>query len=192
MASDNLEMLRALGADPLFIKGTRVDAIAGLVQLMDTAYAAADALPGPLLVLVGEHDEIVPPGAQTAMLERLRAKPCSRWSIPTAGTCCCATCSGGWSGTTSSPGWTARRCRPDEVSRAAEKRPRSQRSWLMPGLICRAAVRTRQCVRSRSFSAAPLQEADDRGHDLARIVVLGREHPADAGIAAAPPHPRAG
>ena len=40
---------------------------------MDTAYAAADAFPGPVLVMVGEHDEIVPPGAQTAMIERLRA-----------------------------------------------------------------------------------------------------------------------
>ena len=47
MASDNLEALRALSADPLFIKETRVDAIAGLVELMDTAYAAAGALPGP-------------------------------------------------------------------------------------------------------------------------------------------------
>jgi acylglycerol lipase len=26
--------------------------------------------------MVGEHDEIVPPGAQTAMIERLRATPC--------------------------------------------------------------------------------------------------------------------
>lgn len=76
MASDNLETLRAISADPLFIKETRVDAIAGLVELMDTAYGAADAFPGPVLVMVGEHDEIVPPGAQTAMIERLQAKPC--------------------------------------------------------------------------------------------------------------------
>ena len=76
MASDNLDALRALSADPLFIKETRVDAIAGLVQLMDTAYAASGTFPGPLLVLVGEHDEIVPPDAQTAMIERLRATPC--------------------------------------------------------------------------------------------------------------------
>ena len=39
MASDNIEMLRALGADPLFIKATRVDAIAGLVALMDSGAA---------------------------------------------------------------------------------------------------------------------------------------------------------
>jgi acylglycerol lipase len=76
MASDNLDALRALSADPLFIKETRVDAIAGLVELMDTAYAAAGSLPGPLLVLVGENDEIVPPEAQAAMVRRLRANPC--------------------------------------------------------------------------------------------------------------------
>jgi alpha-beta hydrolase superfamily lysophospholipase len=82
MASDNLDALRALSADPLFIKETRVDAIAGLVELMDTAYAAAAAFPGPLLVLVGKHDEIVPPDAQTAMIERLTATPCLRVIYP--------------------------------------------------------------------------------------------------------------
>ncbi len=76
MASDNLEVLRALSADPLFIKATRVDAIAGLVRLMDLAYAAAPDLPGPLLVLGGARDEVVPPKAHTAMLERLTADPC--------------------------------------------------------------------------------------------------------------------
>jgi alpha-beta hydrolase superfamily lysophospholipase len=82
MASDNIAALRALSADPLFIKETRVDAIAGLVQLMDTAYAAAGAFPGPVLVMVGEHDEIVPPGAQEAMIERLRATPCVHVAYP--------------------------------------------------------------------------------------------------------------
>ena len=82
MASDNIDALRALSADPLFIKETRVDAIAGLVQLMDTAYAAADVIPGPLLVMVGEHDEIVPPGAQSAMIGRLRATPCVQVVYP--------------------------------------------------------------------------------------------------------------
>jgi acylglycerol lipase len=76
MASDNLDALRALSADPLFIKETRVDAIAGLVELMDTAYAAAGTLSGPLLILIGENDEIVPPDAQTAMVRRVQATPC--------------------------------------------------------------------------------------------------------------------
>ncbi len=82
MASDNIEMLRALGADPLFIKATRVDAIAGLVALMDIAAASIDTLPGPLLVLGGARDEVVPPGAHQAMLERLRAQPCTKVVYP--------------------------------------------------------------------------------------------------------------
>jgi alpha-beta hydrolase superfamily lysophospholipase len=49
---------------------------------MDTAYAAAGAFPGPVLVMVGEHDEIVPPGAQEAMIERLRATPCVHVDYP--------------------------------------------------------------------------------------------------------------
>jgi alpha-beta hydrolase superfamily lysophospholipase len=82
MASDNLDALRALSADPLFIKQTRVDAIAGLVELMDTAYAAAGTLSGPLLILVGERDEIVPPESQIAMMERLRTRPCAKIVYP--------------------------------------------------------------------------------------------------------------
>jgi len=82
MASDNIEMLRALGADPLFIKSTRVDAIAGLVELMDIAASAVDSLNGPLLVLGGERDEIVPPGAHLAMLGRLRAQQCTEIIYP--------------------------------------------------------------------------------------------------------------
>jgi acylglycerol lipase len=60
MPSDNIAMLRALARDPLVIKGTRVDAIWGLVNLMDAALAAAPRLTGPLLVLYGHHDEIIP------------------------------------------------------------------------------------------------------------------------------------
>jgi acylglycerol lipase len=82
MASDNIEMLQALGADPLFIKATRVDAIAGLVELMDIAAVSVTKLDGPLLVLGGERDEIVPPGAHIAMLERLRARHCTEVVYP--------------------------------------------------------------------------------------------------------------
>jgi acylglycerol lipase len=60
-ASDNIEMLRALGRDPLVIKATRVDTIKGLVDLMDEALDAAPYLRGPTLLLYGAHDEIIPP-----------------------------------------------------------------------------------------------------------------------------------
>lgn len=59
-ASDNIEMLRALGRDPLVIKRTRVDAVYGLTNLMDRALASADRITVPLLLLYGERDEVIP------------------------------------------------------------------------------------------------------------------------------------
>lgn len=75
--SDNIEMLRALGRDPLVIKETRVAAIGGLVELMDLAYAAAPRLDLPVLILGGERDEIVPPELFPALMERIEAERCT-------------------------------------------------------------------------------------------------------------------
>lgn len=58
--SDNIEMLRKLGADPLVIKETRVDAIKGVVDLMDRAAELAPQVQGPALVLYGEKDQVIP------------------------------------------------------------------------------------------------------------------------------------
>lgn len=69
--SDNLDMLRAFSADPLVIKRTRVDALWGVTNLMDLAMAEAVEQPGPMLLLYGEHDEIIPKDAFCAMLERM-------------------------------------------------------------------------------------------------------------------------
>lgn len=71
--SDNIDMLRALGADPLVIKETRIDAIHGMVDLMDAALASAPTLRSPLLVLYGARDEIIPKEPTTAMLCQLVA-----------------------------------------------------------------------------------------------------------------------
>ena len=60
IASDNIEMLRALGRDPLVIKQTRFDSVYGLVGLMDRALEAAPHVELPLLLLYGERDEIIP------------------------------------------------------------------------------------------------------------------------------------
>ena len=59
-ASDNIEMLRELGRDPLYIKETRIDAIHGLVDLMDVALRSAPRLDVPALLLYGENDEVIP------------------------------------------------------------------------------------------------------------------------------------
>ncbi len=69
--SDNIPMLRELGRDPLVIKRTRVDALYGLVGLMDAAYAAAPAFDAPALFLIGANDNLIPDAAMGAMLDRL-------------------------------------------------------------------------------------------------------------------------
>lgn len=77
LASDNVEMLRALGKDPLYLREARLDAVAGLVELMDEARAGARRLTVPTLVLLGARDEIVPPEAARALAGSLAARPCS-------------------------------------------------------------------------------------------------------------------
>jgi len=71
-ASDNNVMLRALSADPLIIKETRVDTIYGLTNLMDAALASSgEAMGAPVLILYGQRDEIIPLKPVRALLERL-------------------------------------------------------------------------------------------------------------------------
>lgn len=72
--SDNIDMLRALGRDPLVIKETRIGTLHGLVTLMDEAYSAADRIRVPVLLLYGAKDQIVPPHATAAALRSMRAR----------------------------------------------------------------------------------------------------------------------
>lgn len=69
--SDNIDMLRKLSADPLVIKETRIDAIKGLVDLMDDAAASPPRLTVPALILYGERDEIIPKTPVQTMLDSL-------------------------------------------------------------------------------------------------------------------------
>ncbi len=70
-ASDNIDMLRALGRDPLVIKETRVETIYGLTDLMDTAFSSASLLHGDMLVLYGENDQIIPKQPTYSFLQEL-------------------------------------------------------------------------------------------------------------------------
>lgn len=74
-ATDNIDVLVAMGRDPLVIKGARVDAIAGLVDLMDAAYHAAPKIRTPLLILFGKRDEIVPRRAVALTVARMTNDP---------------------------------------------------------------------------------------------------------------------
>ena len=60
VASDNREMLRERWRDPFVQKTARVDALWGVVDLMDRAYAAAPQIRVPTLLLYGAKDQVVP------------------------------------------------------------------------------------------------------------------------------------
>ncbi len=80
-ASDNIEMLKALGRDPLVIKESRIDTIFGLTDLMETALLASSQWATPALILYGEKDEIIPARPICQMLDRLPAPPTGRWRL---------------------------------------------------------------------------------------------------------------
>lgn len=71
--TDNIEALRRWSRDPLLIRHTRVDALAGLVDLMDAAVAAAPGFDPPALLLYGGRDRLVPARPTRALLARLPA-----------------------------------------------------------------------------------------------------------------------
>jgi alpha-beta hydrolase superfamily lysophospholipase len=63
LASDNIPALIAFGEDPLTIHESRIDNVAGLVQLMGQAQSACARFTQPALILYGGHDELIPPNA---------------------------------------------------------------------------------------------------------------------------------
>lgn len=70
VASDNNEVLRGLGRDPLVIKATRVDTMHGLADLMDEALSRSDRLRLPTLVQYGRNDQVIPKEPTFLMLGR--------------------------------------------------------------------------------------------------------------------------
>jgi alpha-beta hydrolase superfamily lysophospholipase len=84
--SDNIEMLRAFSRDPKVIRQTRVDAIKGLVDLMDSAYAAAPRLgTAPVFVAYGLRDEIVPRTPTTEIMRRMPRQAGTRRALYKSG-----------------------------------------------------------------------------------------------------------
>jgi acylglycerol lipase len=71
-ASDNHEALVRLSNDPLTLHGTRVDAVGGLVDLMDTALASSSSFRARALFLYGGKDDLVP---KRAIMATWRALP---------------------------------------------------------------------------------------------------------------------
>lgn len=72
--SDNTEMLRRIGRDQNMIFRTRVDAVYGLVNLMEAASERSANVSGPTLFLYGARDMLIPRNAAVAAAERLPAR----------------------------------------------------------------------------------------------------------------------
>lgn len=71
LATNNIPVLRRMGDDPLVIKATRVDAIYGVVGLMDSAYQQADKVKPPVLLLYGGNDQVIPLPPVESVVRRL-------------------------------------------------------------------------------------------------------------------------
>ncbi len=70
-ASDNIEILRSMGADPKVIKATRVDAVLGVVRVMGEAFENTDSVCADTLMLIGRKDEVIPLSAMEHVAETL-------------------------------------------------------------------------------------------------------------------------
>ncbi len=79
--SDNREMMQELDNDPLVIRKTRVEALHGLTNLMDSAAENASYLGGKILLLYGAKDDIIPKQAITSFLRNLFSSGVSGKSV---------------------------------------------------------------------------------------------------------------
>ena len=69
--TDDPEIMARLSEDPLILRRARVDTLHGVTETMSLALEAAARLPEPALILYGEEDQVIPPEAICALLERL-------------------------------------------------------------------------------------------------------------------------
>ena len=79
--SDNIEMLRGLGRDPLVIKATRVDVLYGVSNLMDTAAAGLPPMDDRVLLLYGMRDDIIPKQPTCRLLRQLPDRSDLNWQV---------------------------------------------------------------------------------------------------------------
>ena len=79
--TDNAEAMRRWSEDPLTTKTFRVDALYGLINLMDDALAAARQVQGRVLVLYGGKDRIVPAPGIRGLMQTLPETPRRRFGF---------------------------------------------------------------------------------------------------------------
>jgi alpha-beta hydrolase superfamily lysophospholipase len=74
--TDDEAVLRAMARDELLIRNTRIDAVSGVVDMMDSARAAAEKFdPGPTLILWAGRDDLIPGGAMRSFLDSMPPSP---------------------------------------------------------------------------------------------------------------------
>jgi alpha-beta hydrolase superfamily lysophospholipase len=81
MASDNIEMLRALARDPKVIKATRADVLYGLGNLMDGAAKDPDTGITRVLLLYGERDQIIPKAPTCRFINGFSGQSEQQWTV---------------------------------------------------------------------------------------------------------------
>ncbi|MFZ4602430.1 MAG: alpha/beta fold hydrolase [Caulobacterales bacterium] len=72
VASDNDAMLRKISRDPNMLFTTRIDAVYGLVNLMNSASKKIGAVGGPVAFFYGAKDQVIPPNAAKVAARELR------------------------------------------------------------------------------------------------------------------------
>lgn len=80
-ASDNIPMLRAMGRDPLVIKGARVDTMYGLTETMGAALDSINRVTVPTLALYGAHEEVLPPRPVAEAIQGFLHRPNARVAV---------------------------------------------------------------------------------------------------------------
>jgi len=71
-ASDNIDELIRMGQDPLIASGARADALYGLVNMMQRAWANVGKGTVPTAFLAGAHDQIIPSISTLSAVRRLK------------------------------------------------------------------------------------------------------------------------
>lgn len=79
LPTDNIPILRAMRDDPNMLRETRLDAVGGLVDLMNAAALVMPRLDLPVLYLYGARDELVPRTPSTAAMQALPYKGPALW-----------------------------------------------------------------------------------------------------------------
>lgn len=80
--AEDLEVVRALARDPLYLGEPRADSVWGLLALMDEARAAGPRLAARTLLLVPGRDDIVPTRVQLSFAETIAAADCRLFLYP--------------------------------------------------------------------------------------------------------------